>query len=127
MNCYMVVLCSLSGLTKSLSLSGVHIVQRMYGCEWDDDTADVTGFNQYGYDGEDFLWFDLRTGTWIAPRPQSVDTKMKWDHNKLFLEADKQYLTHECADWLKKYLEYGKSSLQRTGRITWHEGFLYPE
>ncbi|XP_067468237.1 H-2 class I histocompatibility antigen, K-K alpha chain-like [Thunnus thynnus] len=97
---------------------GVHIVQRMYGCEWDNDTGVVNGFRQDGYDGEDFIVLDLKTETWVAPKPQAVITKHKWDSKKAEIAQFKHYLTQICVDWLKKYLDYGKSSLLRTGRIT---------
>nr|BAD13368.1 major histocompatibility complex (MHC) class Ia chain [Paralichthys olivaceus]BAD13370.1 major histocompatibility complex (MHC) class Ia chain [Paralichthys olivaceus] len=93
---------------------GVHIIQWMYGCEWDDETGEVKGYRQFGYDGEDFISLDLETETWIAPTPQAVITKLKWDNDKADLAHRKNYLTQECPDWLKKYLEHGKSSLLRT-------------
>nr|AAL11413.1 major histocompatibility class I receptor [Sander vitreus] len=95
---------------------GVHIFQRMYGCEWDDETGEVNGFMQYGYDGEDFISFDLKTETWIAPKQQAVITKHKWDNNKAGIAQYKHYLTQECPEWVKKYLNYGRSSLLRTDR-----------
>ncbi|KAK9538424.1 hypothetical protein VZT92_003595 [Zoarces viviparus] len=93
---------------------GVHIIQRMEGCEWDDETNEVKGFLQYGYDGEDFISFDLKTETWIAPKQQAVITKHKWDNNRAQIEYYKNYLTHICPDWGKKYVNYGRSSLMRT-------------
>ncbi|XP_069372186.1 class I histocompatibility antigen, F10 alpha chain-like isoform X1 [Paralichthys olivaceus] len=93
---------------------GVHIVQFMSGCEWDDETEEVKGYNQHGYDGEDLISLDLETETWIAPTPQAVITKLKWDNDKALLAYWKNYYTQECPDWLKKYLEHGKSSLLRT-------------
>ncbi|XP_067468224.1 major histocompatibility complex class I-related gene protein-like isoform X2 [Thunnus thynnus] len=93
----------------------VHIVQMMYGCEWDDETDKVVdGYERYGYDGEDFITFDLKTETWIAPKQQAFLTKNKWDNNKAYNEQTKNYYTQICIDWLKKYVNYGKSSLMRT-------------
>ncbi|XP_020361135.1 class I histocompatibility antigen, F10 alpha chain [Oncorhynchus kisutch] len=93
---------------------GVHIVQMMYGCEWDDETGVTEGFEQHGYDGEDFIAFDLKTTKWIAPMPQAVITKHKLDSNTANNEYKKNYYTQTCIDWLKKYVDYGKSTLMRT-------------
>lgn len=58
--------------TTVLYLSGVHILQWMYGCEWNEDTEEVTGFEILGYDGRDYVAFDLKTETYIASAPQAV-------------------------------------------------------
>ncbi|XP_074469526.1 class I histocompatibility antigen, F10 alpha chain-like isoform X2 [Sebastes fasciatus] len=92
----------------------VHIVQYMYGCEWDDETDEVNGYNQWGYNGEDFISFDLKTETWVAPKQQALITKHKWDHDKASRAQYKLYLTQECPEWLKKYVNYGRSVLLRT-------------
>ncbi|XP_029919956.1 class I histocompatibility antigen, F10 alpha chain-like isoform X2 [Myripristis murdjan] len=93
---------------------GVRIIQWMYGCEWDNETGHTGGFSQYGYDGEDFIAFDLNTKTWIAPTPQAVISKHRWDRETGGNEGWKNYLTQGCIDWLKKYLDYGRSTLLRT-------------
>ncbi|XP_027892746.1 class I histocompatibility antigen, F10 alpha chain isoform X2 [Xiphophorus couchianus] len=93
---------------------GIHLVQSMYGCEWDDQTGEIKGFHQDGYDGEDFITFDLKSGSWIAPTPEAVITKNKWDHDKGFNANRLNYYNQECPDWIKKYLNYGRSSLMRT-------------
>ncbi|XP_060915676.1 major histocompatibility complex class I-related gene protein-like [Labrus mixtus] len=118
---------------------GVHIAQRMVGCEWDDETGDVNGYFQDGYDGEDFIVLDMKTMTWVAPQQQAVVTKQKWDNNKAGLEYLKNYLTKDCVDWLKKFVNYGRSSLMRTdlptvsllqktpsSRVTCHATGFYP-
>uniref|UniRef100_A0A3Q3Q1S1 MHC class I-like antigen recognition-like domain-containing protein n=1 Tax=Monopterus albus TaxID=43700 RepID=A0A3Q3Q1S1_MONAL len=87
---------------------GVHTLQRMSGCEWDDETGEVI----------DFIPFDLKTQTWIASTPQAVITKQRWENNKADMESNKMFLTEICPEQLKKYVEYGKSSLLRKGTIT---------
>ncbi|XP_069372261.1 major histocompatibility complex class I-related gene protein-like isoform X2 [Paralichthys olivaceus] len=93
---------------------GVHIIQWMSGCEWDDETGEVKGYHQCGYDGEDFISLDLETLTYIAPTPQAVITKLRWDNDKARIAYNKNYLTQECPYWLKIFVEHGKSSLLRT-------------
>uniref|UniRef100_A0A3B3QBI2 Ig-like domain-containing protein n=1 Tax=Paramormyrops kingsleyae TaxID=1676925 RepID=A0A3B3QBI2_9TELE len=94
---------------------GIHTLQVMYSCEWDDETG-ATGVSVYGYDGSDFLTLDLKTMTYVAPVMQAVPTKLNWNSGRAFLEGQKAYHTHICIEWLKKYVSYGKSTLERTVR-----------
>ncbi|KAK3514327.1 hypothetical protein QTP70_014384 [Hemibagrus guttatus] len=88
---------------------GVHTVQRMYGCELDDDGT-IRGYDQFSYDGEDFISLDLKTKTWIAPTPQALISKNKWDPNT---GATVDYLEKECIEWLKNYVSYDRETMQR--------------
>ncbi|XP_054653771.1 class I histocompatibility antigen, F10 alpha chain-like [Dunckerocampus dactyliophorus] len=93
---------------------GVHILQKMLGCEWNDETNDVKGWEQYAYDGEDFISLDTKTWTYTAAKPQAVPTKHEWDHNIARLDYTKYYHTERCPDYLKKYVNFGRSVLMRT-------------
>ncbi|XP_060763779.1 BOLA class I histocompatibility antigen, alpha chain BL3-7-like isoform X2 [Neoarius graeffei] len=94
---------------------GVHTVQRMYGCELDDDGT-IRGYMQDGYDGEDFISLDLKTLTWTAAKPQAVITKHKWDNIPGYTVGQKSYLENECIEWLKRHLSYGRETLERKVR-----------
>ncbi|XP_059899920.1 class I histocompatibility antigen, F10 alpha chain-like isoform X2 [Gadus macrocephalus] len=106
------------GILKKIfnQTGGTHLYQYMYGCEWDDDDGSTDGYNQYGYDGEDYIALDLETLTWVAAVPQAVPTTQSWDQDEARLQYWTYYHTKECDYWLKKYLSYGKSTLQRTDR-----------
>uniref|UniRef100_A0A3Q2W692 Ig-like domain-containing protein n=1 Tax=Haplochromis burtoni TaxID=8153 RepID=A0A3Q2W692_HAPBU len=84
-------------------LSGVHIIQRISGCEWDENTDSVTGVLKYGYNGEGFLEFDMKTLTWIALKPEADMIKLKWDADRIRTIKNKDFLTKICAEWLKMY------------------------
>ncbi|KAJ8000119.1 hypothetical protein DPEC_G00201540 [Dallia pectoralis] len=94
--------------------TGVYALQVMIGCEWDDETGVTDGFFNFGYDGEDFISFDLETLTWIASGEQAGRIKHVWDNEKAENEYWKTYVTQYCIDWLKTFLEYGRSILMRT-------------
>uniref|UniRef100_A0A3Q2VV85 Major histocompatibility complex class I-related gene protein-like n=1 Tax=Haplochromis burtoni TaxID=8153 RepID=A0A3Q2VV85_HAPBU len=76
----------------------------MNGCNWDDETGQINAFNQYSYNGEDFLTFDPQRLTWIALKPQAVITKLRWDGEEDQLKCNKNFYVHECPAFLKKYL-----------------------
>ncbi|CAL8239073.1 unnamed protein product [Gadus morhua 'NCC'] len=104
------------GILKKIfyQIGGIHIYQKMYGCEWDDDDDSTDGYEQYGYDGEDFISLDLKTLTWVAAVPQAVPTTQSLNQDKAGLQYQKYYYTKECVGVLKTALSYGESTLQRT-------------
>ncbi|KAK1155041.1 class I histocompatibility antigen, F10 alpha chain-like [Acipenser oxyrinchus oxyrinchus] len=91
---------------------GVHTWQQIYGCELDDDGI-KWAFDQYGYDGKDYIIFDKDTLTYVAPVQQAVPSKHKWDGNSFMNHQWKAYLEGRCIEWLQKYVQYGRETLER--------------
>lgn len=87
----------------------------MASCEWVDETDEVTGSDQYCCDGEDFIVFDLQTEKWIALTPKAA--VIKDILNFVNSAGIKKYLTQDCPAWVKRFVNYGRSSLLRTGEI----------
>ncbi|KAM9834306.1 major histocompatibility complex class I-related gene protein-like [Syngnathus typhle] len=93
---------------------GVHMFQRMFGCEWNDETGEVDGWQHYSYDGEDFISFELKTMSWIAAHPQAFITKLKWDQDDGFNQYNKIFFTEVLPSLLKKHVSNGREFLTRT-------------
>ncbi|XP_053190817.1 major histocompatibility complex class I-related gene protein-like [Scomber japonicus] len=91
---------------------GAHVFQRMNGCEWDDETGDITGFSQFGYDGDDLIALDLDTLTWIAPTQQTVMIKHDWDRDTQLSLFWKNAIIHDCMEYLKKFVHCANSTVQ---------------
>ncbi|XP_054647300.1 H-2 class I histocompatibility antigen, Q9 alpha chain-like [Dunckerocampus dactyliophorus] len=106
---------SIENLQKRFNQTGgVHVLQWMFGCEWDDETDEVNGWHQEGYDGEDFISLDMKTWTYTAAKQQAFRDKLQWDHNKAHLDYQKFYFTERCPSYLKKYVNNGRKVLMRT-------------
>ncbi|XP_073319797.1 major histocompatibility complex class I-related gene protein-like [Pagrus major] len=121
--CFHILPNSIKASTNSLmslynQSGGVHVLQEAGGCEWDDETEEVKGFVQFGYDGDDFLALDLNTLTWIALRPEADIAKPIWDADKNLIKEYKSALTQIFPELLKTYVKYGRSFPLITGRIT---------
>lgn len=91
---------------------GVHVYQRMYGCEWDDQTGESHGIDQYGYDGEDYVMLDIMEIRYITPVPQGEITVQKWNNNRAQLQHLQKYYKYECVKWLKQFLASRKAPLE---------------
>lgn len=93
---------------------GIHVFQWISGCDWDDETNEVDGYERIGYDGEDMFSYDLETEKWNVSNNVIIKT---WDYDKDLIAQGKHHLTAVRLDWLKMYLNYGLSSLTRTGTV----------
>ncbi|KAK9958179.1 hypothetical protein ABG768_012353 [Culter alburnus] len=102
---------TLTNCTNS-QCSELHVLQRIIGCELEklpDGTVNLTVFDEYGFDGEDFISFNSDTMKWIDKNPKAKETKEKWD---LHTERNKflKYFLKNCIDWISTYNNTKKSS-----------------
>ncbi|XP_051729237.1 major histocompatibility complex class I-related gene protein-like [Ctenopharyngodon idella] len=79
--------------------SELHVLQRIIGCELEklpDGTVNLTVFDEYGFDGEDFISFNSDTMKWIDKNPKAKETKEEWDlHTER--NQDLQYFLKNCS------------------------------
>ncbi|KAK3539277.1 hypothetical protein QTP86_033474, partial [Hemibagrus guttatus] len=94
---------------------GVHTVQLMFGCELDVNGT-IRGFSQYGYDGEDFVSLDLKTGSWTATTTQAELTENKWDSTGAQALRCKDFLMYRCPEQLQKFVSFSRETLKRKDR-----------
>uniref|UniRef100_A0A8D0C5H5 Ig-like domain-containing protein n=1 Tax=Salvator merianae TaxID=96440 RepID=A0A8D0C5H5_SALMN len=80
---------------------GFHTWQGMYGCELRREGT-TGGYRQYGFDGRDFIAFDMDTRTWTAAEAQAQLSKRKWDAEGAWNQRRRFYLKSVCIEWLGK-------------------------
>ncbi|XP_074386021.1 class I histocompatibility antigen, F10 alpha chain-like isoform X3 [Zonotrichia albicollis] len=90
---------------------GLHTRLWVYGCELLSDGS-VRGSYRDGYEGWDFISFDLESGRFIPADSGAENTRRRWEQEG---EAERwtNYLKHECPEWLRKYVRYGQKELER--------------
>uniref|UniRef100_A0A8C3HUE1 Ig-like domain-containing protein n=1 Tax=Chrysemys picta bellii TaxID=8478 RepID=A0A8C3HUE1_CHRPI len=107
---------SLQTLIQRYNRSGgesLHTYQNTYGCNLLANGS-TWGIDQFAFDGNDFISFDKNTLTWVAADPGAQVTKRKWGDSDI--QYRKRYQEQTCVEWLRKYLEHGKETLQRRER-----------
>ncbi|XP_059581529.1 class I histocompatibility antigen, Gogo-A*0401 alpha chain-like [Alligator mississippiensis] len=90
---------------------GSHTLQLTYGCELHEDNS-TGGHMQFGYDGGDFISYDLAARTWIAGTTQAQRTQHSWNEDTAMLQSARAYLEETCITWLWQYLQHGEAALQ---------------
>ncbi|XP_055261950.1 BOLA class I histocompatibility antigen, alpha chain BL3-7-like isoform X3 [Moschus berezovskii] len=94
------------------SEAGSHTVQEMYGCDVGPDGRLLRGYDQFGYDGRDYLALNEDLRSWTAADTAARITKIKWEAEGGAARV-RNYLEGRCVDGLRRYLEAGKDTLLR--------------
>ncbi|NXF00149.1 HA1F protein, partial [Menura novaehollandiae] len=91
---------------------GLHTLQAVLGCDLLSNGS-VRGSYRHGYDGRDFISFELGSGSFVAADGAAQVTKRRWEHEGVEAERLTNYLGHTCVEWLWKYVGYGQEALER--------------
>nr|AJZ73981.1 MHC class I antigen [Cercocebus atys] len=94
------------------SEGGSHTIQRMYGCDLGPDGRLLRGYYQLAYDGKDYIALNGDLRSWTAADMAAQNTQRKWEAARA-AEQWRAYLEGTCVQWLRRYLENGKETLQR--------------
>ncbi|XP_026955293.1 BOLA class I histocompatibility antigen, alpha chain BL3-7-like isoform X4 [Sagmatias obliquidens] len=94
------------------SEAGSHTLQGMYGCDVGPDGRLLRGYEQYAYDGADYIALNEDLSSWTAADAAAQITKREWEAAGV-AERCRNYLEGTCVEWLLKYLETGNDTLQR--------------
>nr|VDQ64366.1 MHC class I protein [Macaca fascicularis] len=94
------------------SEAGSHTFQVMYGCDLGPDGRLLRGYEQFAYDGRDYIALNEDLRSWTAADMAAQNTQRKWEASGR-AELHRAYLEGECLEWLRRYLENGKETLQR--------------
>ncbi|KAF3815254.1 hypothetical protein GH733_016636 [Mirounga leonina] len=86
----------------------------MYGCDVGSDGNLLRGYEQFAYDGADYIALNEDLRSWTAADTAAQITRRKWEAAGV-AENRRNYLEGTCVEWLGRYLENGKETLQRAG------------
>lgn len=86
----------------------------MSGCDVGPDGRFLRGYEQFAYDGADYIALSEDLRSWTAADTAAQITRRKVEAAGA-AERLRNYLEGECVEWLSRYLEKGKETLLRTG------------
>nr|AJZ74054.1 MHC class I antigen [Cercocebus atys] len=94
------------------SEAGSHTFQRMVGCDLGPDGRLLRGYDQFAYDGRDYIALNGDLRSWTAADEAAQNTQRKWEAAGV-AEQMRACLEGPCLERLRRYLENGKETLQR--------------
>ncbi|KAM4754786.1 class I histocompatibility antigen, F10 alpha chain-like isoform 1-T1 [Cyanocitta cristata] len=98
--------------TRYNQSGGLHTLQRVYGCDLLSDGS-IRGSYRDGYDGWDFLSFELGSQSFVPADSAAQVSTRRWNGDGVTVEHWTNYLEYSCLDELQKYVGYGREALER--------------
>ncbi|XP_035277589.1 major histocompatibility complex class I-related gene protein-like isoform X2 [Anguilla anguilla] len=105
-----------------LNMSGAAVLQGRFGCEIegnpDSGVRLMRTFAQYGWNGEDFLSFNLSRLQWEASAGSAVPMKRKWNRDQGITVETMNYIDYICVRHLSDSLSFEAKESQETAQPT---------
>ncbi|XP_047413224.1 putative HLA class I histocompatibility antigen, alpha chain H isoform X1 [Sciurus carolinensis] len=95
------------------SEDGSHTFQWSSGCDLGPDGSFLRGYEEFAYDGADYISLNEDLRSWTAWVKAARITQHKWEDSG-DAEHYRAYLQEECLEWLRRFLEKGKEKLLHT-------------
>ncbi|NXR84622.1 HA1F protein, partial [Pycnonotus jocosus] len=90
----------------------LHTMQVVSSCDLLSDGS-VRGSSHLGYNGQDFISFELGSRRFVVADGAAEVTRRRWEDDGTEAERLTNYLKHECPEWLQIYVGYGQKELER--------------
>ncbi|XP_058410819.1 patr class I histocompatibility antigen, A-2 alpha chain-like [Diceros bicornis minor] len=94
------------------SEAGSHTLQAVFGCDVGPKGRLLRGYSQFAYDGADYIALNEDLRSWTVADTAAQITRRKLEATGA-AEHHRNYLEGKCVEWLRRYLENGKETLQR--------------
>ncbi|XP_006905177.1 IgG receptor FcRn large subunit p51 [Pteropus alecto] len=94
-----------------LEKSGSYTLQGLLGCELGPDNVSVP-VAKFALNGEDFMTFDPKAGTWSGDWPEAQTISEHWKHQEEAVNKEKTFLLYSCPQRLLGHLERGRGNLE---------------
>nr|ABY27210.1 MHC class I antigen [Ailuropoda melanoleuca] len=95
------------------SEEGSHTSQSMVGCDMGPDGRFLRGYFRNAYDGADYITLNEDLRSWTAANSEAQITRRMWEASGV-AQRSRNYLEGLCMEWLRRHLENGKETLQRS-------------
>ncbi|GAB5581772.1 IgG receptor FcRn large subunit p51 isoform X2 [Prionailurus iriomotensis] len=99
---------------KALGEGGPYTLQGLLGCELGPDNASVP-VAKFALNGEDFMDFDPKLGTWSGEWPETETISKRWMQEAGAVSKERTFLLNSCPQRLLGHLERGRGNLEWKG------------
>ncbi|XP_073696173.1 BOLA class I histocompatibility antigen, alpha chain BL3-6-like [Garra rufa] len=92
----------------------VHTYLWICHCDWDNDTGQIYRYNHVGFDGEDYMKLQVKEKKYIPQTQEAATDAESWNNKTDLFRNYLQFITDDCISFLRKYLELGRTTFNRT-------------